>query len=317
MRNDVWDELNRGFHLEYYGDIPFDLDDPNSMNHLDPMDPPDEIVDCSITFKTLRERVLKHISDEYYAMFDIELYTLCSLAQHRHSVGRLGQRKRDEVLQLIDRVGECGSATSALVPYLAMIRENLSQDSFPIGRVYQKLMRLKTAMRQGWIEAGVSGVRLESVSEHMLGTVYLARVFLPASLHNEPQYDRREIIQLLLYHDVGEYKDGDKVSIRKTAFDTEAEGKAIQYLQACGTYVGISDLEDLYDSWRRFEYPDSINGRIAQEIDKLEFLAQLGEYKNVVARTWLIEKKNAVRQSIQSEVGKAIFRALVAAYELA
>ena len=44
------------------------------------------------------------------------------------------------------------------------------------------------------------------------------------------------------------------------------------------------------------------------EIDKLEFLAQLGEYKNVVARTWLTEKKNAVRQSIQSAPRVPTFR---------
>jgi nucleoside phosphorylase/5'-deoxynucleotidase YfbR-like HD superfamily hydrolase len=316
MQNEAWDELNRGFHMEYYGDIAFDPQDPMSMSHQDPMDPPDAVQSCRLTVDKLYRRIEMKVDDANYGLFWIEVYTLCTLVQHRHAVGRLPDDMRQLLIGLIPQLLDRGDIPQSLIPYLRMLSRNLGESSFPVGKIIGQLERLKCQARMGWVDAGIPQAEVENVASHILLAVYLATVYLPEMEPAWDGYNKQEVVNLLLFHDIGEYKDGDVPQAKKTELDVEKEADAIQYLAACGTYLGVADLSFLYSRWQCFETDDGQNARIARDIDRLEYLVQLYEYRERLSPDVVRTKRNEVRRRIHTEAGARILKVITEAYEI-
>jgi hypothetical protein len=164
MRDERWDDLNRGFHLEYYGDIDFDPD--AQMSHRDPMTSVNEIAPCLQTVENLLKRIKAHFEDAEYGPLDIEVYTLYSLVQHRHSVVYLDPVLKDLALAEIPKLLSSKSKVSKrLRPYLQMLEKNLKMDRFPVMNIGEQLYGLKSVIREGWRIRHLTHERLESVSE--------------------------------------------------------------------------------------------------------------------------------------------------------
>ena len=86
-----WNNINRGFHLEYYGDIPFDPE--RQLSHSDILDP------FPHTFQNLRERLKRNLNTRKYGLLNIEIFTLYSLAQYRHAEGRVDANIRQDLAE--------------------------------------------------------------------------------------------------------------------------------------------------------------------------------------------------------------------------
>ncbi len=90
LSNPKVDQVNRGFHLEYYEDEKL-FDSSDLMNK-------DNLQEYPRTFKKLSDNILNKKENP---LFEIELHTLCSLAQHRHAVGKLSDEFRKPLISTL------------------------------------------------------------------------------------------------------------------------------------------------------------------------------------------------------------------------
>jgi 5'-deoxynucleotidase YfbR-like HD superfamily hydrolase/nucleoside phosphorylase len=268
-----WDDLNRGFHLEYYGDIEY-LPMAGLLHQ-------DTGASCSRTFWMLYRRCE---SMDTNPLFEIELYTLLSLSQHRLDLCCKKNKEKfpDEfinpLLKLIKKLLEMKRITYPLLKHYAeMVVEALEDNGFSAGKIIEQLYELKRLKRKGWVIRKIQADRIESVAEHTFGSMLLAQYFLPERCA-EIGYSKDTILRMLLVHDLAEVYIGDLLGNEKNDETREQETDWYEHLSLQGTYRSASGLRNVGELWKKFETRADINSKIAQEMDKLENLVQLYIY---------------------------------------
>ena len=291
--NRDWNDLNRGFHLEYYGDLSY-----QSLTHRDPVN-----TEWSHTYTYLLDKVTR---DQTHFLFEIELFTLFSLAQHRHAKGLLTDEQRTALSETASRLMHEGKIHSSILrPYLAMMEEHLRDKAFRIGSVAEKLYRVKEELRKGWEIRGLN-VR-ETVAEHVLGALLLGTLYLPPENPDWEGYDKRKVLRIVFAHDLAEAITGDMIN--KNDEEQQRERDAYEYLGLLGTYDSVEGARDLYRSFREFDQRASVNARIANDLDRLENLMQLYAFRShfkdkAEFQKWKIDLTNGV----QTAAGRQIMR---------
>lgn len=281
LRNKEFDSLNRGFHLEYYGDI--DYDPSLSMSNTDPI-----TGQWAKTFETLFGKLrTSYEKNQPYAMRDIELQTLLSLAQHRHSAFALEEDQRNVLADFLSEWSpERLTSISMLQTFCRMLKDALSHLQFRRRDLLKKLYELKKLPRSGWNDRRNSRKtpNPESVLSHTAGGLILINFCLPDRLGKEDRqkigedlskaYSKNEITKIFLAHDFAEAYIGDLLPYERND-ETKAEEQRVNSLiDLFSTWPGLYHF-GMYRSWNDFENFSTINGRVAREIDALENLMQL------------------------------------------
>lgn len=261
------DQLNRGFHLEYYGDEKYSASIKLiSKDYLNPF---------PRTFKKLSNNV---ISKKSNPLFEIEVHTLCSLAQHRHAIGKLAKDNRQSLIKIIKEVINNNKINhDRLRTYIRMIYKHIKQEHFCIGSIFNSYYQIKFEKRKGWLDREIKNG--ESVADHMYGAYLIALYLLPDTWKEEPNYSKREIIEMLLIHDLAEAIVHDIPPDKKTDRHKQEESQIYDEIEVLGTYDGLADLKNVAALWRNFEAGQTFNAKVAKEIDILENWVQLQIYK--------------------------------------
>lgn len=274
LKNKYFDNLNRGFHLEYYEDITFSPASPESLKHEDNLNEFDK------TFIKLFNKLNVALQlRAFYPLFEIELYTLCSLAQHRQVNGNLDDIKRKKISDIISMtLDKIHTLHYDLYIYIKFIRERLKiEGKFKVASFTKDLFMLKSLKRKGWVKRNVYNP--ETVASHMYGAYILGYLHLPSNVFGEPNYNKSEILRMILIHDLGEAYVGDLTPTEKTSETSKNEERQIEYLSLIGTYEGLSNLTEIVNLFKNFTHDKKdINCIIAREIDKLDNLLQLFIY---------------------------------------
>lgn len=317
-----FDSLNRGFHLQYYEDIEF-VRSPGNLIRMDSLEGFDR------TFLKLSAKVRQSLDTGHrYNLFEIELYTLVSLAQHRHALGvdskfRLEDGKRIVICEIIK--GAIGSGIDLRPPlreYLGFMLPILEDRDFRIGKPAQHLLGLKGIKRYGWTIRGVPDS--ESVSDHIWAAGEIAKLFLPVRLSGFSKYDKSEIIEMIEIHDCGEAFVGDMHPDDKGNKDVaKRERDYIVRLSLLGTfsqYAPHSEKIRLYDRFMDEGDITDINAQIARDIDKIDNLVQLFEYRRLPVRSNEFDKdfirfRNYLLNRIKAEESKRIARIFIESYD--
>lgn len=303
----AWNNINRGFHLEYYGDIPFDPE--RQLSHSDVLDP------FPNTFEHLYGRISRNVSSVNYGLLNIEIFTLYSLAQYRHHGGQqLDDNVRQALLILIPDLLKSRAVSETVRQYLAMLQINLREPkAFLSGRLAEKLYGLKTELRAGWRDRRLTLKRVESVAEHTMGALILGLTYLPdENPKNWMGYDKREVLAYVLIHDLAESISGD-ASTRdpaKIRVAKERERAAFRYLKMSRTYPGVANFETYYQKWEIFEATMDHNAKIARDLDRLDNLVQLYLYQREVLIEDFAEWRDELRSLIITDAGKDILTIL-------
>ena len=301
------DNLNRGFHLEYYNDISFDPTSPESLTHEDKLGSMDK------TFEVLSDKINVAIDEQvYYPIFDLELYTLASLVQHRFIDSKLDNDKKERAIQIIQKakvIKTLKSSNRTLVDYLYFVERILSYDSeIKRGTFLEELYAIKELPRSGWLKEERNIPNGESVASHIYGALLLGYFYLPNYYEKDIKYDKNHILKLLFVHDIGEAYTGDILSNEKTEEDKIEEKNTYRFMSYLGTFSDISNVRELESLYIEFENLTTINGRIANDIDKLENLMQLLLYRQKFPDK--IEDfddfKTKLIDSIQTDLGDTI-----------
>lgn len=311
INNKYFDNLNRGFHLEYYEDIIFSPASPDSLKHEDNLE------SFTKTFNRLHNKLFKSLTNkDYYPLFQVELYTICSLAQHRQANGYLEEEKRKHISSLIELTLEQSDVIcQELKTYLFFMKDRLLEGGkFKTASFIKDFYYLKKLPRRGWVERNIDNP--ESVASHMYGALLLAYIHLPYNMEDEPGYDKKEIIRMLLIHDIGETYTGDLTPKEKTSLMEKKEEEQLEYLNLVGTYEGISSKLDLLNLYSNFTHnKKDINCIIAREIDKLDNLLQLYIYHNESLISDFEYFKNDLEQKINTKIGTQIMKQIEELFE--
>jgi nucleoside phosphorylase/5'-deoxynucleotidase YfbR-like HD superfamily hydrolase len=316
LNNPAWDDLNRGFHLEYYEDFQ-QAAAPATMIAYD-----DLSVRPKNTFEVLFGKLDQDFrSETVRAMTMIDLHTVCSLCINRHMMGKLGEYERNELCSLLDRAvdGSRIKMPSFYRPYLDMARNLLSRPLVSPGVLLSELFNLKSTQRAGWNatrrfegrEVRRKCPNPESVADHTLGCILIGEMFLPERTQDN-EYSKPEILRMLLIHDLGEAYEGDKVSFNKTESNMRDENRTMQRIAAAGGLEMFPGVRQWHRAWDDFQHMRGINAQIANDIDLIECYVQLVAYASRQdcdipdADAWARE----IDQTLQTDVGRRVFDVL-------
>lgn len=293
------DRLNRGFHLDYYGDQELSQTANNLVSD-------DEGGACPRTFEQLRNRLL---SDRSNPIYEIELQTLSSLAQHRHARGVLQAADADRVAEVITTALRSQRVKiPELRRYLMMVREHLGSRDFRVAQIYDTFHRIKEVRRSGWAVRGIADG--ESVADHTYCAYLLGVLFLPQRWKSE-RYSRAVVLEILLWHDLAEAVTGDILPWKRTEESDSREREVYNKLSMVGTYEGVPNLEYVRKYMQDFRGESTFNARVAHDLDRLENLVQLWVYRiqgQVIpgADEWETE----IREDISTDLGLHILERL-------
>lgn len=282
LGNKDFDSLNRGFHLEYYGDI--DYDPRESMNNVD------HNLSCDQTFDKLYGKLIQSFQTNIsYPLRDVELQTILSLAQHRLAKGKLASEHRELIISLFDNYSDSRlTQIPILQSYCAMLRMHMQDEKFSSNKLLKKLYELKKIPRAGWNDNDNDHQRStpnpETVLAHTAGGMLLIQFCLPEKLsesdihelgeQNASMYSKDTILKMFLCHDLAEAYIGDLTPSKRTDITKAHEYRYSSIIDLFSTYPDYQK-SDMFRLWMDFENTKSINARIAKEIDALENLFQL------------------------------------------
>lgn len=314
------DDLNRGFHLEYYEDAPRPaaLDEMIASDNLE--------IEPVKTINVLLSKLSRDLLlNKARPMTCIELHTLCSLCLNRHIAGRLSEASRSALESLLKRIkiNRFTAFPAEQNGYLEMAEKILSHSSYSAGEVYLELNSLKTEKRNGWNAERPHGgskyirrvANSESVSDHILGCMRIAEMCLP-ELDDDPAhtvpYDKSTILLMLHIHDLSEAYTGDIPSFKKNKLDQAKEEQVMKYILSLSGLAPFAGIAKWKNAWQEYRYnKSSINAKIATEIDLIENYMQLRKYLDTQdcviedAEIWA----NEIDEGVQTKIGRSILNA--------
>jgi putative hydrolases of HD superfamily len=131
--------------------------------------------------------------------------------------------------------------------------------------------RLKTVPRSGRTSAGES----ESVAEHTWRLCLMAMLFYG----HMPGVDLARLLKMCLIHDMGEALRGDVPAPQQTAGSSKAGEERADLLQLIEP-LPPALRQEILTLWDDYERAESIEGKLAKGLDKLETILQHTQGKN-------------------------------------
>lgn len=310
LENEVLSNINRGFHLEYYGDFKYTPSEKPFV-HKD-----DNVSSFPKTFNALFNKINRYVEQiEKYNLFEIDIFTLCSLAQYRQINGTLSNMKLTKLSTLLRVALDRDVITLPnLQTYVQMICENLECSKYSSGSIFLKCDSLTIYNRAGWEKDAV--INPESIAEHIYSCWLIGQLYLPNEKPNGDEYrdySKQDILDTLLIHDIGESDHGDKISSLVTDNDKREEDLRVKNIFMHDTYPGVESQRRMKYLWRNWFNKSTINAQIAKDIDKIQAISKFYYYKNnghsfTIEREmdWIKEKK-----FIQTDIGKMIMKIVI------
>jgi 5'-deoxynucleotidase YfbR-like HD superfamily hydrolase/predicted MPP superfamily phosphohydrolase len=256
------DDMNRGFHLEYYGDIEYQPGNPLLSTDND-------LVSCNHAMTALFSCLCKETTAKPLAA--IQAVTLASLARHRHAHGELDKIARVKIQQCIVAALNRHSDSREVRDFLQAAAAELALEDFVVERYVDGLYELKYQRRAGWGTMQPP----ESVAAHSYFVELLAKLFVPATLPY-----RSRVLQLVALHDLGEAITGDIPHPDRREEDKQKETRVVKRIAHLGALVGSPELLSLAEDYNVFEGRDVSDATAtAQDLDRLDLLIQLMRYR--------------------------------------
>lgn len=303
------DLQNRGFHLEYYKDIPFDGDQP--LRNEDKLGP------CTKTLEILGKKLSESVgSNTTYPLRDIDIFTVASLLLRRNERNKLSKTDRDLGTAILTAV-ENFSSSDQLAKYLSKTLADLSEKHFQPNQLLVDIYQLKKLPRSGWNAKGRKVSSPESIAAHTFGGLCLIEFFLPET--DTPEgvslgdgYNKEQVMRMFLKHDWAEAFTGDLLPEQHTPEAARNEESVSIRLGMSYVYEPFKNTT-VFEDWVDFEKGGNINAVLAREIDQLDSLQQLLiEYKdsdNSIPdiQAWI----DYIDLRIKTPLGKRVFEFII------
>ena len=280
--------INRGFHLEYYGDK---LYIPNRSA----LDFEDDVTKGEITCNTLCLSLDKRrCSFRFNPVSMLELMTLCSLLQ-----ARMERYDTNGVFRVEPYLDKCAGYLDWMLrrreiadfpkvkEYFRWMKTQLDAFSASAAKgayhgmsaLYNRYSKANEVPRTGWVNRKIP--HPENIVEHMYNCWLMGLFFLPDRYDGYPDYDKNAVLQMLLLHDLGERETGDiprPEKLKNKEYYDAWEDSVMRSIFLHGSYPGAPDLTECYRCWDEWFRQDSVNGKVAKDIDNIQAIYQMCRY---------------------------------------
>lgn len=305
--NEKLNQINRGFHLEYYEDKAY-------INGESPTYVDDDRISVDKTMRHLINNINKGFSKngQFNKSIYLNIITLFSIYQYRMENQEIKEKYEKVLLDMVDKILKSSKIQSkTVINYVTTIKELLSEN--PYKMLLNEIYQVKEVKREGWIRRKIH--MPESVADHMYGCYMLGIFFLPNTIEhcidyeildidNYKLYSKDKILQMLLLHDLAEVKIGDIVTQEKDQKDSEEESKRFDYYEFLCSFPNIYGLGNRKVLWDEFVEKSTINAKIANDIDKIEPVIQAYYYRNKGEMIDIDEWIDYARQKVHTSLGK-------------
>lgn len=174
--------------------------------------------------------------------------------------------------------------------------------------------------RANWQNVKTS--RVETIAEHLYGAFLIGMFLLPSENDASEGYNKKEILDMLLIHDIGEVRAGDSATIvdeSQRMIDDANEDKEMRMLMQKGTYNEIANLSSFYNQWSGFQDKMNVNAKIAHDIDIIHtiyrFLLYYIESKENFSEEEIFAFTDR-RNDIISDIGMKVYQTIILDNEL-
>jgi putative hydrolase of HD superfamily len=154
-------------------------------------------------------------------------------------------------------------------------RELLSGNNHSIIELFFDFAQLKNLYRQGWLKRGVSRLDCESVADHSFGVALLGYVI---AQEYRPDLDARKVMQLGLFHEIGEIYAGDITPRDGVSLEDKFEG---EYSSVKKVFSTLSNPDKYLAIWMEQEKKETVEAKFVGQIDKLEMILQANLYQKL------------------------------------
>lgn len=294
LQNPDWDSLNRGFHMQYYGDLQSGIHRLNMVKmDSDLRVQPTEVSDV------LCADLDRYVSSKSFLPRSfVELHTLLSLHINRHIEGTLSEPLRLRCVKSTSQFVETfrGEIPEWYLPFIDEALDALSDTARNPLWYVERVLSLKNELRSGWIYSGprkgkqvsrrvtrtmrfvdadksrreLRGCPPESVADHSWGCAMLAWM----AISEDDGIDVNRVIKLLMIHDLPEIFSGDDASGSHSSVDSENSSK----LGAIGYFTQFCGARNWVDLFEEMTKKETLESCIAHDIDKIERYVQARLY---------------------------------------
>jgi 5'-deoxynucleotidase YfbR-like HD superfamily hydrolase len=298
LNDPIEDDVNCGFHLEYYGDQPFDERLPLCSR--------DKKGSCANTLHyishSIQECLDKPPTQQDNPLLLIEIQTFASIVARRLS----GHREMliNGALPLLQRVSKLIEHED-LRAYIELVNEAAASDVMFARREIGRFFAAKNTPRTGWVDRKVRFP--ETVGAHTASSIWICNL-IPDDF--KESLDCMRIKQMLEIHDLAEGITGDIVTPHKRPEQEQVEKELMRRLSWLGVFdSSCLNLSEIYQCYCEFQKGETKESRIARDIDKLDIVLQGIAYIMTGADFNRSEVSALVRdQRPSTDEGKAVLR---------
>ena len=316
--DDLSNLINRGFHLEYYGDIRY-LPNQNTLKYEDDVRLGEKTLNilCNSVEKQYNNRAFHH------AVL-LEMFTIVSILQMRIETQKsqfnieFYVKKCIDLIPLALQVIDCEddiikSFFMMTINDFKKYIQDGSREFDPKREICNEYLNAMFVKRTGWVMQGIPGP--ESIVEHMYCCWFIGLIFLPNEIDNE-HYNKQEILNMLLIHDLAETKLDDIPKYEKYKYPNYEleENNEMLYMLLKGTYGEVDAMTQYVNAWRNWYKRDDINALIAKDIDTIQAVYQFLIYYKLYPEKFDEERKNnwiKELNCIKTEIGQNIVNELI------
>lgn len=316
LTNKKLNQINRGFHLEYYGDIPF-------INGTQPLCVDTGAFAIDKTMMHLYGNISRALNEEKskYRMIYLDIVTLFSLYQYRIDNEQIINKYKEKLVMLLKTLlkSEIVLENDVIKEYLFTMDhyfEEIYPDTYQ--NMIKELYNVKNIKRKGWVKREITDP--ETIADHMYSSCLLALFFLPENISmyvdeelddfaDYDDYSKNRIIEMLLLHDLAETITDDIATPDKDDKDEEKEIRIMKMFTLYNSFPNIYGVGDKRVICEEFFENKSCNAKIAHDLDKIDMLIQAYLYKEKEKdKIKILEWKDSVFPYLKSSIGKIIAR---------
>ncbi len=178
--------------------------------------------------------------------------------------------------------------------------------------LYDSLSKMKDTRRENWKNFNIENP--ESIADHTLNAWLMGMIYLPNE-YSEQSYDKQAILDMILLHDMAEAILGDHHgALSEPTKELKRQNELLRKILLKGTYPEVANMTRYYDAWVEYYYAQSINARVARDINLLQtvntffsyFVKDPASYTLATAKKWLAEG-----DKLSTNIGYDLFERII------
>jgi 5'-deoxynucleotidase YfbR-like HD superfamily hydrolase len=256
-------DINAGFHLEYYCDKTRDEQLPLSSR--------DDGGNCARTLEHLSASLNRALAADFnlrlHPLYLVEAYTLASIIARRLH-GPFDQKVRS-AMPLIEKLHARIEDEGTRIFLKLLIDVAASGPDFP-DREFGRYLAAKKAPRNGWARCGV--VFPETVGAHTSSVLWICKRIPKLEF---PKLNVSRVRRMLEIHDLAEGITSDVVDSGPREQVDKVERALMRRFSWLGLYMDPRiDLFDTYSLYAEFAAQQTLEARVAKDVDRLDILLE-------------------------------------------